>query len=119
MSKQNLECENRHGRRKTTESCKTFVTHADHLALGNIFFDGSTTAADTTTIRPREVVGPLMEVVARPMLTPQDHTFNYTENELPTSGRVLTLFDLVEPDGTGGTGRNGARLFMTGRSVPS
>ena len=32
----------------------------------------------TTTVGPREVVGPAMEVVARPTLTPPDQTLNYT-----------------------------------------
>ena len=58
-------------------------THGDHLALGST--DPPQQKAVTTTIRPREVVGPPMEVMARPTLTPRDHTLNYTENELPTS----------------------------------
>ena len=58
-------------------------THADNLALGNT--DPPEQQAYTTTFRPREVVGPPMEVVARPTLTPRDQTSNYTENELQAS----------------------------------
>ena len=68
-------------------------THADHPALGNA--DPPQQQADTMTIRPREFVGPPMEVVARPTLTAQDQTLNYTENEFPTSFlRVLCLIIL-------------------------
>ena len=77
-------------RRKITESCTLgavqnyrVCTHADNLALGNT--GPPEQQADTMTIRPREVVGPPMEVVARPTLTPQEQTLNYTENELPAS----------------------------------
>ena len=59
-------------------------THADNLrALG--YADPPEQQAYTTTFRPREVVGPPMEVVARPALTPRDQTLNYAENELPAS----------------------------------
>ena len=58
-------------------------THADNLALGNT--DPPEQQAYTTSFRPWEVVGPPMEVVARPTLTPRDQTLNYTENELPAS----------------------------------
>ena len=44
-------------------------THADNLALGNT--DPPEQQAGATTFRPREVVGALMEVVARPALTPR------------------------------------------------
>ena len=47
-------------------------THADNLALGNT--DPLEQQAYTTTFRPREVVGPPMEAVARPTLTPRDQT---------------------------------------------
>ena len=57
------------------------VRTCTHAALGNT--DPPQQQADTTTFRPREVVGPPMEVVARPTLTPRDQTSNYTENELP------------------------------------
>ena len=43
-------------------------THADNLALGNT--DPPEQQAYKTKIRPREVVEPPMEVVARPTLTP-------------------------------------------------
>ena len=62
---------------------KTTGTHADNLALDNT--DPPEQKADTTTFRPRMVVGPPMEVVARPTLTSRDQTLNYTENELPGS----------------------------------
>ena len=51
-------------------------THADNLALGNT--DAPEQQAYTTTLRPREVVRPPMEVVARLTLTPWDQTLNYT-----------------------------------------
>ena len=38
-----------------------------------------------TTFRPWEVVGPPMEMAARPTLTPRDQISNYTEDELPAS----------------------------------
>ena len=68
--------------RKTTESCDLRAvqndvrTHADNLALGNT--DPPEQQAYTTTLRPREVVRPPMEVVARLTLTPWDQTLNYT-----------------------------------------
>ena len=43
-------------------------THVDNLALGNT--DPPEQQAYKTKIRPREVVEPPMEVVARPTLTP-------------------------------------------------
>ena len=58
-------------------------THADNLALGNT--DPPEQQAYTTVFRPREVVGPHMEVVACPTLTLRDQTLDYTENELPAS----------------------------------
>ena len=58
-------------------------THADNLALGNT--DPPEQQAYTTTFRPWEVVGPAVEVVARPALTSRDETSNYTENELAVS----------------------------------
>ena len=58
-------------------------THANNLAIGNT--DPPEQQADTTIRRPREVVGPPMEVVARPTLTPQDRTLNCADNELPAS----------------------------------
>ena len=58
-------------------------TRGDNVALGNT--DLPEQQAYTTTFRPREVVGPPMEVVARPTLTPRDQTLHYTENELPAS----------------------------------
>ena len=54
------------------------VTHADRNT------DPPEQQADTTTIRPREVVGPPIQVMERPTLTPRDQTLNYTENGLPT-----------------------------------
>ena len=48
-------------------------THADNLALGNIDAPEQQ-AYKNTTFRPREVVGPPMEVVARPTLMPRDQT---------------------------------------------
>ena len=59
------------------------TTHADNLALGNT--DPPEQQAYTTTFRPLEVVGLIMEVVPRPTLMPLDKTVNYTENELPAS----------------------------------
>ena len=47
----------------------TVCAHADNLALGNT--DPPEQQAGATTFRPREVVGALMEVVARPALTPR------------------------------------------------
>ena len=66
-------------------------THNDHLALGNT--DPPQQQADTSTIRPREAVGPPLEVVARPTLTPQDQTLNCTstENELQSSSNSLRI----------------------------
>ena len=58
-------------------------THADNPALGNT--DLPAQQACASTFRPWEVVGPPMEVVVRPALTPRDQTSNYTENELPAS----------------------------------
>ena len=58
-------------------------THADNLALGNT--DPPEQQAHTKTYRPRQVVGPPTEVVARPTLTPRDQISNYTEDELPAS----------------------------------
>ena len=66
--------------RKTWESCnlrgaQNYVRHihADNLALCNT--DPPTEQqAYTSTVRPREVVGPPMEVVARPTLTPRGQT---------------------------------------------
>ena len=49
-------------------------THANNLAIGNT--DPPEQQADTTAIRPRDVVGPPMEAVAHPTLTPRI-------NELP------------------------------------
>ena len=46
--------------------------HADNLALGNTDPPGQ--QAYTTTFQPREVVGPLLEVVARPTLPSWDQT---------------------------------------------
>ena len=57
-------------------------THADNLALGDTHLPEQ--QAYTTTFRPREVVGPPMEMVAR-TLTPRDRTLNYTENGLTAS----------------------------------
>ena len=57
-------------------------THADNLALGNT---APPEQQAYTTFRPREVVGPPMEVVTGPMLTPRDQTLNYAENELAAS----------------------------------
>ena len=62
---------------------QVICTHADNLALDNT--DPPEQQAYTTTLLPREVVGPLIEVVARPTLTPRDQTLNYTENELRAS----------------------------------
>ena len=45
-------------------------THADNLALVNP--DPPEQQADMTTFRPREVVGPPTEVMARPTLAPRD-----------------------------------------------
>ena len=39
------------------------------------------------TFRPREVVGPPMEVMAGPTLTPRDQTFNYTETNFQPHSR--------------------------------
>ena len=50
----------------------TVCTHAGNLALGNT--DPPQKQANATVIRFREVVGPPMEVVARPTLTPRDQT---------------------------------------------
>ena len=50
----------------------TLCAHADNLALGNT--DPPEQQADRTAFRPREVVGPPMEVVACPTLTPRDQT---------------------------------------------
>ena len=58
-------------------------THADNLALGNT--NPPEQQAYTTTLQPREVIGPPMEVVARPTLTPRDQTLNYSGNELAAS----------------------------------
>ena len=58
-------------------------THGDNLTLGNA--DSPEQQACTTTFRPREVVGPPMEVVVCPTLTARDQTFNYTQNELTSS----------------------------------
>ena len=52
------------------------TTHADNLALGNT--DPPEQQAYTTIFRHRKVVGPPMEAVARPTLTPRDQTLNYT-----------------------------------------
>ena len=49
-------------------------THAHNLALGSTYPPEQ--QACTTTFRPREVVGPPMEVVARLTLTPRDYTGN-------------------------------------------
>ena len=65
--------------------CSKLCTHADNLALGNT--DPPEQQAYTTIFRPREVVGPPMEVVARPTLTPRDQTLNYIEKK--TSSLVL------------------------------
>ena len=61
------------------------TTHADNLALGNT--DPPEQQAYTTIFRHRKVVGPPMEAVARPTLTPRDQTLFIpgTENELPAS----------------------------------
>ena len=61
----------------------TACTHVDNLALG--YTHPPEQQADTTTMRPRDVDGSPMEVVARPTLSPWDQTINYTGNELPTS----------------------------------
>ena len=58
-------------------------THAGNLALVNT--DPPEQQACTSTFRPYEVVGPPMEVVACPALTPRDQTSNYTANELAAS----------------------------------
>ena len=58
-------------------------TYANNLAFDNT--NPPEQQAYTTTFRPREAVGPPMEAVARPTLTPRDRTLNYTENELPAS----------------------------------
>ena len=71
------------GELQPTGRSKLLYVHADNLALGNT--DPPEQQAYTTTFRPREVVGPPMEVVARPTLPPRDQTLNYTENELPAS----------------------------------
>ena len=63
--------------------CSQLCTHADNLALGTT--GPPEEQAEATTIRYREVVGPPMEVVACPTLTPRDQNSNYTESELPTS----------------------------------
>ena len=52
-------------------------THADNIALGNT---SPTQQQAYTTFRPLDVVGPPIDVVARPTLTPRDQNFNYTEN---------------------------------------
>ena len=67
-----LQAEN-NGELQTT-GCSKLYTHADNLALGNP--DPPEQQADTTAIRPRDVVGPPMEAVAHPTLTPRI-------NELP------------------------------------
>ena len=59
-------------------------THADNLALGNT--DPPEQQACKTTIRPREVVEPPMEVVARPTWTPGIKLdFTLTTNYQPRS----------------------------------
>ena len=61
----------------------SLCTHADNPALGNT--DPLDQQACATIFRPREVVGPPMEGVARPRLTPRDQTLSFTVNELPAS----------------------------------
>ena len=87
VSKQNRNVKTEIQAKKATESTTyrpiTTCTHADNLALGNT--DPPQKQANATKIRSREVVGPLMEVVVRPTLTPRDQVLNYTEKELSTS----------------------------------
>ena len=59
--------------------------HADNLLRVLCNTDPPEQQAYTTAFRPREVVGPPTEVVARPTLTPLDQTLHHTENELPAS----------------------------------
>lgn len=59
-----------------------YDTCRKNVALGNA--DPIQQQADTTKNELREVVGSLMEVVARPPLTTWGQTFKYTENDLIT-----------------------------------
>ena len=72
----------------------TACTHVDNLALG--YTHPPEQQADTTTMRPRDVDGSPMEVVARPTLSPWDQTINYTGNELPTSFSRASCWNLLK-----------------------